>query len=158
MTPEPYAPTVTRKVWGSELLVHNADGYCLKILRFEKGAKLSFHFHGEKTESWYVISGAFRFDTIDPKTAVSASREVAWGSCIHLPRCTLHSLTCLEAGDIAEASTPDDPKDSYRIEPSEAAPVTTTTANPVTIENIRVCPDCDALIWPGQSHFHGVQP
>jgi hypothetical protein len=47
------------KGWGHELIWATNDKYCGKLLKFNKDAKFSMHFHAEKDESWYVLDGRF---------------------------------------------------------------------------------------------------
>jgi len=113
-------PAVVEKAWGAELHLHNADGYAFKILRFNQGASLSLHHHARKAETWWVCSGQFLVSWIDPETAKQSLRPFCQGNAIHLVPGIDHRLKCVQVGDIAEASTFDDPDDSYRVEPSSS--------------------------------------
>ena len=57
------------KGWGSELIWATNDKYCGKLLKFNKGAAFSMHFHAEKDESWYVLDGVFQVKFIDTTNA-----------------------------------------------------------------------------------------
>jgi quercetin dioxygenase-like cupin family protein len=103
------------KGWGSELIWATNDKYCGKLLKFNKGARFSMHFHAEKDETWYVLDGQFEVITID-------TRDAHQGSCILNPGDTWrnqplepHQVVCLEAGTIIEVSTPDSVEDNYRV-------------------------------------------
>mgnify|MGYP003334401194 CR=1 FL=1 len=47
------------KGWGSEFIFATNDKYCGKLLKFNKDARFSMHFHAEKDETWFVLSGKF---------------------------------------------------------------------------------------------------
>ena len=103
------------KNWGQEIIIHNGDEYCGKILRFKKGAKFSMHFHIMKKETWYVASGKFNLHYIDPRDASEHFSKLRVGQIIDVDRGDPHQLFCEEAGDIFEVSTPHFDDDSYRV-------------------------------------------
>ena len=103
------------KAWGAEIVIHNDEEYCGKILRFNSGAKFSMHFHIKKKETWYVSSGKFKLHWIDTKTADEHYSELNVGDIIEVERGDPHQLYCEEAGDIFEVSTPHFDDDSYRV-------------------------------------------
>lgn len=45
------------KVWGREVWIVNCDEYCGKLLYLDKGAVSSIHYHKEKKETFYALSG-----------------------------------------------------------------------------------------------------
>ena len=53
------------KGWGHEFIFASNDLYCGKVLKFNKDAKFSMHFHSEKDETWFVLSGKFKVIWID---------------------------------------------------------------------------------------------
>lgn len=108
-------PKKVEKGWGYELHIHNDDGYCSKVLHFNKGAKFSMHYHVEKRESFYVANGKLKLITIDPDTAQVLECVVEQGHVIEVYRGIPHQLFAIEESDIFEASTPDKPEDSYRV-------------------------------------------
>lgn len=103
------------KKWGSELIIHNDDEYCGKILRFHTGAKFSMHFHIKKKETWYVASGEFTIHWIDTKTGDEHHRTLNVGDIVEVERGDPHQLFCVKQGDIFEVSTPHFDDDSYRV-------------------------------------------
>ena len=113
--------TVTRLVgyvekgWGSELIFATNDKYCGKLLNFNKGAKFSMHFHAEKDETWYVLSGKFLVKYINTKNAdideIELTQGMTWRNEPLLP----HQVICLTEGTIIEVSTPDSVEDNYRV-------------------------------------------
>jgi mannose-6-phosphate isomerase-like protein (cupin superfamily) len=104
-----------KKGWGSELIWCTTDKYCGKLLKFNTGARFSMHFHAEKDETWYVLSGKFVVRVIDTKTADVQDHELnvgdVWRNVPLLP----HQIICLEEGVIIEVSTPDSVEDNYRV-------------------------------------------
>ena len=114
-----HAPDIHAKGWGRELWLHNADGYCFKILEFHEAARGSLHFHLRKHETWYVLSGRFEAVVVH-RDATRTLFLMAPGDCLHLPAGTPHRLVCLEEGRIAEASTTHDDADVVRVETGDS--------------------------------------
>ena len=89
-------------------------------MHFDTGAKFSMHFHAEKDESWYVLSGKFSvlyIDTIDASThRAELNPKDTWHNRPLLP----HQLICIEAGTIIEVSTADSVADNHRIAPGDS--------------------------------------
>ncbi len=106
---------IVKKGWGYELIFHNDDEFCGKILHFNKGGELSMHYHINKRECWYLLKGFMIFRFIDPKTAEIKENMFHQGQTLTINRGTAHQLIALEESDIIETSTPDDPEDSYRV-------------------------------------------
>lgn len=104
------------KGWGFELIIHNDEEYCGKILHFHKNAKFSMHYHIKKKETWYVNSGSFIFSWIDTETAQKHTQTLNRGDVVTIPRGMPHQLEALEHGEIFEISTQHFDTDSYRIE------------------------------------------
>ena len=103
------------KGWGHELIWATNDKYCGKLMKFNKGAKFSMHFHSEKDESWYVIEGKFKVIVINTKDASQTEHELNPGDKWHNPPLLPHQVVCLEEGTIIEVSTPDSVEDNYRV-------------------------------------------
>ena len=103
------------KAWGYELHIHNSDGYCSKILHFNEGSMFSMHFHIEKHETWYVAKGRLALKYINTKNADVEMMVLEQGDVFVVPQGQPHQLHAHEDTDIFEASTPDDPDDSYRV-------------------------------------------
>ena len=111
---------VVPKGWGSEVIWATNDKYCGKMMHFNEGAKFSMHFHSEKDESWYVLSGKFIVRYINTKDASMHEKELGPGDTWHNPPLLPHQLACLEAGAIVEVSTPDSVEDNYRVMPGDS--------------------------------------
>ncbi len=108
------------KGWGHELIWATNDKYCGKLLKFNKGAKFSMHFHAEKDETWYVLSGKFEVKYIMTKDASQRSEILEQGSVWRNEPLEPHQLICLEEGTIIEVSTPDSVEDNYRVAPGDS--------------------------------------
>jgi len=103
------------KGWGRENIWATNDKYCGKLLEFNQGAKFSMHFHSEKEETWYVLSGKFKVICINTNNASQYEKELNVGDVWHNPPLLPHQVICLEAGTIIEVSTPDSVEDNYRV-------------------------------------------
>lgn len=103
------------KGWGSELIWATNDKYCGKLLKFNKGARFSMHFHSEKDESWYVLTGRFEVKWINTKDASVDSCVLIAGDTWRNEPLFPHQIICLEEGTIIEVSTPDSVEDNYRV-------------------------------------------
>jgi mannose-6-phosphate isomerase-like protein (cupin superfamily) len=108
------------KGWGSELIWATNDKYCGKLLRFNAGAKFSMHFHAEKDESWYVLSGLFRIRFIETNDASVHETILKEGEVWRNRPLQPHQVECLEEGVIIEVSTPDSVEDNYRVLPGDS--------------------------------------
>jgi quercetin dioxygenase-like cupin family protein len=108
------------KGWGHELIWATNDKYCGKLMKFNKGAKFSMHFHAEKDETWYVLDGVFEVRTIDTKDASQSSKRLEPGDTWHNPPLLPHQLFCIEEGTIIEVSTADSVEDNYRVAPGDS--------------------------------------
>ena len=78
------------------------------------------HFHAEKDETWYVLSGNFIVHWIDTDNAKTHSEELRPGSIWRNKPFQPHQLECLEEGIIIEVSTPDSVEDNYRVAPGDS--------------------------------------
>lgn len=108
------------KGWGHEEIFATNDLYCGKLLHFKEGAKFSMHFHAEKDESWYVLSGEFIVRWIDTTNANKDSLVLLPGSTWRNAPLLPHQLECVKAGTVIEVSTPDSIKDNYRVMPGDS--------------------------------------
>ena len=102
------------KVWGYELIHHNADGYSMKTLVLKRGAVSSLHYHTKKTETFLVTEGTVLIEV------AGAIHILSKGESIHIPAGTPHRFQvsdCYEAV-IIEAGTIHDEEDVTRIEES----------------------------------------
>ena len=109
-----------KKGWGHELIWATNDKYCGKLLKFNKGAKFSMHFHAEKDESWYVLDGLFMIKFIETKDASMHEVTLKAGEVWRNRPLQPHQVICLEEGTIIEVSTPDSVQDNYRVLPGDS--------------------------------------
>lgn len=108
------------KAWGSEEWIVNRPEYCLKILRFNKGAQFSYHFHNLKTETWYMQTGQIELKIKNSHIGLDTIFTVNAGTVIHVPRLVPHQIKALEDAVIYEVSTQHFEDDSYRIAPGDS--------------------------------------
>jgi len=108
------------KGWGHELIWATNDKYCGKLMKFNKGAKFSMHFHREKDETWYVLDGKFVVHYIETDDASMYQNELVEGDTWRNNPLLPHQLECIEEGTIIEVSTPDSVEDNYRIMPGDS--------------------------------------
>jgi mannose-6-phosphate isomerase-like protein (cupin superfamily) len=107
--------------WGSELEVHNNDGYCGRILTIDEGKQCSFHYHLTKNETFFVIEGSLEIDLsfdLHSKTTILHK-----GDCIDIPRYVLHRFRGRTDATVLEISTYDAGEDDIvRCEPGDSQP------------------------------------
>lgn len=110
---------IVEKGWGHERIIHNADGYCGKILCFKKGKRCSYHYHAVKDEHFYCVGRVLvRYGWgDDPSDADEVTLET--GDDFHVPVGMRHQMEALEDSQIFEFSTIDRPEDSIRIVPGD---------------------------------------
>ena len=107
---------IVQKGWGSEVIFANNEMYCGKLLRFNKGARFSMHFHMKKDETWYLAEGTIRLNWIDTKDASKRSEVVRVGEVIRNRPGEPHQVEALSDAVIFEVSTTHFAEDSYRVE------------------------------------------
>jgi len=105
------------KIWGYELWLANDEenDYCGKILHVNKGHSFSMHFHSQKHETFYMLSGSARLNTIDTVTAEVSSVTLEEGDCYIVDRLVPHQIEALEEVEIIESSTYHMDSDSHRV-------------------------------------------
>lgn len=110
-------PLKVKKEWGHELIFHNTDEFCGKLLVFPKsGSSLSMHYHMLKNEAWYVQAGSFEFEWIDTEEGQLYHDYLTPGQCVDINTGQPHRLTSLKSNSIIfEASTQHFDSDSHRI-------------------------------------------
>jgi len=111
---------VVPKKWGKEIIIHNDEDYCGKLLIFNKSAKFSMHFHLKKKETWYVQEGKFLLRYIDTRNATLLEKELTKGMAVEVQQGDPHQLIALTKGIIFEVSTQHFDDDSYRIEKGDS--------------------------------------
>ncbi len=104
------------KGWGHEDWIVNSPNYCSKILHFEKGKKLSWHYHKIKVETFYVISGKLIL-RVGETDDINQSKEIELNEkdSYTINRRIRHQLIALNESEVLETSTQHFEEDSYRI-------------------------------------------
>jgi mannose-6-phosphate isomerase-like protein (cupin superfamily) len=105
------------KIWGYELWLANDEDndYCGKILHVNKGHSFSMHFHAAKHETFYILSGSARLNTVNTVTAKVNSITLEEGDCYVIDRLVPHQIEALEELEIIESSTHHMDEDSHRV-------------------------------------------
>ena len=111
---------IVEKAWGHEDIWVTNDHYCSKFMHFNEGSKFSMHFHKEKIETWYIISGLFELTWIDTNDASFSIITLKEGDTWHNHFLVPHQLRCLKKGTVLEVSTADSVEDNYRILPGDS--------------------------------------
>ena len=108
---------MVRKDWGHELIFHNTDEFCGKLLVFPKpGKSFSMHYHMLKNEAWYVQAGSFEFEWIDTEEGQLYHETLHPGQCVDINKGQPHRLTSMVSNSVIfEVSTQHFDSDSYRI-------------------------------------------
>lgn len=108
------------KKWGSEEWLCNNEEFCGKILTFKPDKQFSMHFHRNKREVFYVLSGFLELHTIDTKTAHERTVYLNDGALVEIPRLLPHRLIARSNATIIEFSTHHEDSDSYRVAPGDS--------------------------------------
>ena len=103
------------KGWGHEFIWATNEHYCGKLMKFNKGAKFSMHFHAVKDETWYVLDGLFTVISIKTVNADQTTTILKPGDTWRNKPLEPHQLICLEEGTVIEVSTSDSVEDNYRV-------------------------------------------
>ena len=103
------------KGWGHEFIWATNDKYCGKFLKFNKGAKISMHFHKDKDKTWYVMNGVFDILVINTADASVKRKRLESGEIHRNEPLVPHQVICIEEGTLLEVSTPDSVEDNYRV-------------------------------------------
>lgn len=99
-------PRRTDKPWGFELLIAHTPKYAGKVIFVKAGCRLSFQYHRNKDESFYIFSGKVMIET-SQNGEQPASSVVQPGNCIRIPPLTRHRMKAIEDTVLFEVSTPE---------------------------------------------------
>ena len=104
------------KVWGCELWIVNSDLYCGKLLCIDEGAQGSYHYHEEKTETFWCMEGQvlLNINGKDYNLTYSASPKT-------IEPGEPHSIYGVGESVILEVSTPHSEEDVVRLSKSKGA-------------------------------------
>jgi len=112
-------PKKVKKEWGYEIWLANnkEENYCGKILYIKSGFSSSMHYHAEKHETFYILEGGLRVETIDTETAKRNTRVLKEGDTLEIQRFLPHQLSPVGNSDVTfiEVSTFHKDSDSYRV-------------------------------------------
>jgi mannose-6-phosphate isomerase-like protein (cupin superfamily) len=123
-------PTWVPKGWGGEKWIDNREEYCCKILNFVRGKKLSIHYHKQKTETFYCLSGKLKIKFHDsvydveryceergPEHVEGFLETIILGpdETFFVPPGRVHQMIALVDTKLIEVSTEHFDEDSYRI-------------------------------------------
>jgi len=109
-------PVIVSKGWGREVQIVNKNEYAGKLLVYDKAGSISsMHFHLEKSESFYVLSGQFNLSYYDLENATLLGKTLNAGDVVDIPAGNPHQLLCVQPGTVIEFSTTDYSFDNYRI-------------------------------------------
>lgn len=103
------------KGWGHEIIIHNSEKYCGKILVFKVGCKFSMHFHKLKQETWYINKGRFKYRWVDLGDGSLHEKYLNEGDVVTQYPGDPHQLEALTEGEVFEVSTQHFDSDSYRL-------------------------------------------
>ena len=105
------------KDWGYEKWMANNElyDYCGKILFIKKGFESSLHFHYEKAETLYILSGLLKVKLIDTEKGETHEGILEAGQSLEVHPPLPHKLIALEDTTIIESSTFHRDLDSKRI-------------------------------------------
>lgn len=90
---------IIEKPWGREEILLKSDDYVVKKLVMKAGHACSLQYHNLKHESFYVLSGKFKF------TCNDSILELKAGDFFDLPPKMIHRMEALEDGEYLECST-----------------------------------------------------
>lgn len=106
---------IVSKGWGHEKIIHNSNGYCGKILCFNKGKKCSYHYHIVKDEHFYCVGKILLRYGYSNEISDASELILSTGDDFHIPVGMKHQMEALEDSQIFEFSSMDYPEDSIRI-------------------------------------------
>lgn len=117
-----HGPRIVEKGWGREIIFADTEDYAGKILEIRPLGRMSMHFHVEKHETWYCLSGYIEVRYYDTFKGSEHTRDLKPGDCWTNPQGFPHQVFnhSPELAVIVEASTRDQSADNYRIAPGDS--------------------------------------
>lgn len=111
---------LVEKLWGHEKTLVNNEKYCGKIIHVYKDKMGSFHYHINKDETFYILSGKIKLKwAYDDNFTNSNESILRVGDSFRIYPTMRHQIIGLEESDIIEISTFDEDSDSIRVISSE---------------------------------------
>lgn len=108
------------KGWGLESVIVNSNRYCGKILEVRGGRQGSLHFHMQKYETFYLLSGRLEIETRNPETGDAELIEMLPGDILDIPSGFVHRIRAPENSRLIEISTTHFDNDSFRVMPGDS--------------------------------------
>lgn len=91
---------LSKKFWGTELLLEENKWYALKKITINKGHRTSLQRHLEKVETIYILSGKIQFH-------MNGEEKILFpGDIIHVNPGDVHRMTALETSETLESQSP----------------------------------------------------
>ena len=106
---------IHKKVWGEEHWIVNKE-YCGKKLVVNRGFRSSIHYHKDKDETFYMLSGKLLMELDGTQRILKA------GDKLYVPTEAKHRFTGLENSEMIEFSTHHREDDSFRDSESGRVP------------------------------------
>lgn len=103
-------PLEVNKVWGKERIIVNNGKYCGKLLCLDTNTVCSYHFHTEKTETFYCLEGLSVLRVEDEVFALRPESEP-----ITIYPKQRHQFWGITNSVLLEVSTPHSEEDVTRI-------------------------------------------
>jgi D-lyxose ketol-isomerase len=100
--------------WGREDIWANNQKYNGRMLHFIQDKSTQMHFHREKDETIFIISGKFLIRYINVENGEVIEKVLEPGDSWNTPSLLPHQFYCMEKGVICEVSN-DAPNDVYNI-------------------------------------------
>ncbi len=93
----------TEKPWGTEVVLAQNEHYVGKLLQLRRGESISRHYHTERRETLYLLSGTVLLTLRTPKEmqVTSMARSEAY----QIPPGLTHWLEALETSEILEITS-----------------------------------------------------
>ncbi len=91
------------KPWGTELVLAQNDSYVGKLLHLRRGESVSRHYHTERRETLYLLSGTVLLTLRTPREmqVTTMARSEAY----HIPPGLTHWLEAVETSEILEITS-----------------------------------------------------
>lgn len=92
------------KPWGHEIIWAQTDRYVGKVLVIREGHQLSYQYHREKEETFFLAEGMMELEF--EEGGVRKTRRMAKGDSFHIPPGMCHRMRAIEDCEVFEVSTP----------------------------------------------------
>ena len=111
---------LVEKLWGHEKTLVNNEKYCGKIIHVYKDKIGSWHYHKNKDETFYILTGKIKLKWSLNDNYTEANEIILnTGDTFRIFPEMRHQIVGLADSDIIEVSTFDEDSDSIRVISSE---------------------------------------